>query len=105
MKYSVEGIVGFTTAPLILTTFIGLLFCLLALAGILFIIFRTLIFGDPTSGWPSMVCILLLISGVQLLCLGVVGLYLSNVYLEAKKRPLFIVRETEESSSPVGRDT
>jgi glucosyltransferase len=94
-RYSIEGIVGFSTTPLVLAALFGVLFCLLAFIGIIFIIVRTLIFGDPTSGWPSMVCILLLCSGVQLLCTGIVGEYLSKTYLEVKHRPIYIVRETE----------
>ena len=100
-RYSIEGVVGFTTAPLIVAALVGLLFCLLSLAGILFIIVRTLIFGDPTSGWPSMVCIILLISGIQLFCVGVVGEYLAKVYLEVKRRPLYVLRETEMTAEEV----
>ena len=62
---------------------------------ILFIIIRTLIFGDPTSGWPSMACIMFLIGGIQLLCTGIIGQYLSKTYLEVKNRPVYIVKETE----------
>jgi glucosyltransferase len=94
--YSIEGIVGFTTKPLVLAALAGLLFCFAAFLGILFIIVRTLLFGDPTSGWPSMVCILLLCSGVQLLCTGIVGEYLAKTYLEVKRRPIYVVRETEQ---------
>ena len=62
---------------------------------IVIIIVRTLIFGDPTSGWPSMVCIILLVSGIQLLCLGIQGQYMAKTYLEAKKRPIYLVQEEE----------
>ncbi len=96
-RYSVEGIVGFTTKPLVAAALLGVLFFMLALIGILFIIIRTLIFGDPTSGWPSMVCILLLCSGVQLFCTGIVGEYLAKTYLEVKHRPIYVLRETEET--------
>ena len=64
--------------------------------GILFVVVRALMFGDPTSGWPSMVCIILLCSGVQLFCTGIVGEYLAKTYLEVKHRPIYIVAETEE---------
>ena len=74
--YSLEGIVAFTTAPLALASLIGIIFCVLAFVMILFIIVRTLLFGDPTSGWPSLVCIIFLCSGVQLFCMGVLGQYL-----------------------------
>ena len=94
--YSIEGIVAFSTAPLVISSLMGLLFCFIAFIFILFIIFRTLIFGDPTSGWPSLVCIIFFVSGVQLFCMGIMGQYLSKTYLETKKRPIYIVGETEE---------
>ena len=96
LKYSIEGIVGFSTAPLLMAAGVGVLFCLLAFIGIIFVIVRALMFGDPTSGWPSMVCIILLCSGVQLFCTGIVGEYLAKTYLEVKHRPIYIVAETEE---------
>lgn len=92
-KYSIEGIVAFSTTPLSLASFMGVLFCLLAFILIIVIIIRTSIFGDPTSGWPSLVCIISLISGVQLLCLGIIGQYLAKTYLEVKDRPLYFVKE------------
>lgn len=94
--YSLESIVAFSTVPLSIASVMGILFCLVAFIIIIFIIVRTLMFGDPTSGWPSMVCIMFFIGGVQLLCLGVIGQYLSKTYLEVKKRPIYIVSETEK---------
>ena len=91
--YALDGIVAFSTAPLILASVFGVLMCFMAFLFIIFIIVRTLVFGDPTSGWPSMACIILLVSGIQLLCIGVLGQYLAKTYLETKKRPLYIVRE------------
>lgn len=93
--YSLEGFVGFSTAPLTFAAFIGLVFTLLAFVMIVFIIVRTLIYGDPTSGWPSMICIIVFIAGVQLFCIGVVGQYLAKTYLETKARPIYIAREKE----------
>ena len=93
--YSLEGIVAFTTAPLALASLVGIIFCVLAFVMIVFIIVRTLLFGDPTSGWPSLVCIIFLCSGVQLFCMGVLGQYLAKTYMEVKRRPVYIVRETE----------
>ncbi len=93
--YSLEGIVAFTTAPLALASLVGIIFCVLAFVMIVFIIVRTLLFGDPTSGWPSLVCIIFLCSGVQLFCMGVLGQYLAKTYMEVKHRPVYIVRETE----------
>ena len=94
--YSLESIVAFSTAPLSIASVMGILFCFVAFIIIIFIIVRTLMYGDPTSGWPSMVCIMFFIGGVQLLCLGIMGQYLSKTYLEVKKRPIYIVRETEK---------
>ncbi len=91
--YSLDGILAFSTMPLAFVSVIGLVFCLLAFILILFTIVRTAIFGDPTSGWPSLVCIISLISGVQLLCLGIVGQYLSKMYMEVKNRPVYLVKE------------
>ena len=95
-KYAIEGIVAFTTVPLTLSSVFGIIFCLLSIIGIIFIVVRTLAFGDPVSGWPSLVCIILLLSGIQLLCLGIIGQYLAKAYLETKHRPIYIVKETSE---------
>ncbi len=91
--YAIDGILAFSTAPLAIASFLGVLFCFLAFVLIIVIVIRTAVFGDPTSGWPSLVCIIALISGVQLLCLGIVGQYLSKVYLEVKHRPIYLVKE------------
>lgn len=95
-KYSIEGIIAFSTAPLVISTIMGILFCFVAFLMIIFIIARTLIYGDPVSGWPSMVCIMLFVGGIQLFCIGIIGQYLSKTYLEVKKRPIYIIKETEE---------
>ncbi len=93
--YAIDGIVAFSTAPLILASVFGSIMCLVAFLFIVIIIVRTLVFGDPTSGWPSMVCIILLVSGIQLLCLGIQGQYMAKMYLETKKRPIYLVQEEE----------
>ena len=93
-SYALDGIVGFSTAPLTLSAIIGLFFCIVSFIMIIVIIIKTLIFGDPTSGWPSLVCIILFVSGVQLLCIGVIGEYLAKIYLEVKGRPIYIVKES-----------
>lgn len=93
LLYAVDGIVAFSTFPLVLVSILGLLFCVAAFIAIIFIIVRTLVFGDPTSGWPSMVCIIMLVSGVQLLCMGIIGQYMAKTYLETKRRPLYLVEE------------
>lgn len=93
-SYAIDGIVGFSTAPLIVSSIIGVLFCLISFILIIFIIVKTLIFGDPTSGWPSLACIIFFVSGVQLFCIGIIGQYLSKVYLEVKNRPIYIIKDT-----------
>lgn len=95
-SYAVEGIVGFSTMPLAIAAIVGLLFCLISFLMIIVIIVRTLIWSDPTSGWPSMVCILFFLSGIQLFCTGIIGEYLSKTYLEVKHRPIYILRESSE---------
>jgi len=92
--YAIEGIIAFSTAPLVISSVFGLLCCILAFIMILVIIVRTLVFGDPTAGWPSLVCIMLLLSGIQMLCIGIVGQYLAKTYLETKKRPIYLVGES-----------
>ncbi|HHV10942.1 MAG TPA: glycosyltransferase family 2 protein [Clostridiales bacterium] len=91
--YSLDGIIAFSTVPLSMASYMGILLCFVAFVLILFIIAKTLIWGDPTSGWPSLICIISLIGGLQMLCIGVLGHYLSRTYLETKKRPIYIVKE------------
>lgn len=91
--YSFDGITAFSTAPLMLASLVGVLFCIIAFVMIIFIIVRKLIFGDPVSGWPSLVCIILMTSGVQFFCTGILGQYLAKAYMEVKKRPIYIVKE------------
>lgn len=93
LVYSFDGITAFSTLPLSIASIMGVGFCILAFLLILFIVIRTAIFGDPVSGWPSMVCIISLVGGVQLFCLGIVGQYLAKTYLEVKRRPIYIVKE------------
>lgn len=97
-KYAIEGITAFSTTPLILASVIGLIFCVVSFILIIVIIVKTLAFGDPTSGWPSLVCIIFFVSGIQLFSLGVIGQYLSKAYLEVKNRPIYIVKETEKDN-------
>ena len=94
--YSLDSIVAFSTVPLSIASVMGILFCFVAFLIIIFIIVRTIMFGDPTSGWPSMVCIMFFIGGVQLLCVGIMGQYLSKAYLEVKRRPIYIISEQKK---------
>ena len=91
--YSFEGITAFYTMPLLLASVVGVLFCILAFLMIVFIIVRKLIYGDPVSGWPSLVCIILMTSGVQFFCTGILGQYLAKTYMEVKNRPIYLVKE------------
>lgn len=93
--YSLEGIVAFSTAPLAIASFFGLFCCVMALIGVVFIFVRALIFGDPVAGWPSMMCIMTLLGGIQLLCMGIMGMYLAKTYLECKNRPIYIAKSEE----------
>lgn len=93
LMYSFEGITAFSTVPLMLASLMGVLFCVLAFIMIIFIIVRKLIFGDPVSGWPSLVCIILMTSGVQFFCTGILGQYLAKAYMEVKNRPIYLVKE------------
>lgn len=93
LLYSIQGITCFSVSPLYLASGIGAFFCIAAFLFIILIVVRTFLWGDPTQGWLSLVCIILMISGIQLLCLGIIGQYLSRTYLETKDRPLYLVKE------------
>lgn len=95
-KYALEGILAFSTTPLVISAVIGLIFCLIAFIAIIVILVKTLVWGDPVSGWPSLACIIMFMSGIQLFFFGVMGMYLSKLYLEVKKRPIYLIGETEE---------
>ena len=92
-KYSLEGILGFTTAPLSLASLLGVIFMFVSFASILFLCARQLIWHESVSGWTSMVCIIIFLCGIQLFSIGIIGLYLAKTYMEVKRRPVFIVKE------------
>lgn len=94
--YSLDGIIAFSTAPLAIASVIGFLFCIIAFVMIVVIIAKTLIWGDPVAGYPSLVCIIFLVSGVQMFCLGILGQYLAKTYMETKKRPIYIIKESNK---------
>lgn len=94
--YAIEGIVAFSTAPLVFAALLGIIFCFIAFILIIFIILKTIIWGDPVGGWPSMACIMFFVGGIQLFCTGIIGEYLAKTYLETKNRPIYIVKETEK---------
>ena len=93
LKYSIEGIINFSNAPLQIATYSGILSSLAAVIFIIVIVIRTIVYGDPVSGWPSLVSIVLLVGGMQLFALGIIGQYIGKIYLETKKRPSYIIKE------------
>ena len=93
-KYSIEGILAFTTAPLVLASVIGIVLCLIAFVFIVFIIVRKICFNNSVDGWASMVCLISFLGGLQLFAIGVVGQYLAKMYLEVKNRPIYLIGET-----------
>ena len=93
LKYSLDGIVAFSTVPLSIASILGLLLCFIAFVLIIVIVVKTLAFGDPVAGYPSLMCVILFVGGVQLFCMGILGKYLSKTYLETKKRPIYLVKE------------
>lgn len=95
LRYSMEGMLAFSTAPLVAVSAIGIVLCVTAFIFLLVIFIRALLVGDPVAGWPSMMCVITLLGGIQLMCLGIVGMYLAKAYLETKDRPIYIVKEEE----------
>jgi glucosyltransferase len=93
--YSLDGIIGFSTVPLAIASVTGVIFCIAALLLLLFFFIKTLVWGDPVTGFPMLICIILLLGGIQLFCIGILGQYLSKTYLETKRRPIYILREKE----------
>ena len=94
-RYALEGIIAFSTVPLTIVSLIGVIVCIIAFLFLLFVVIRVAIFGDPVAGWPSLICVISFLSGIQLLGIGVVGMYLSKTYLETKKRPIYIKKESK----------
>lgn len=96
IKYSLEGIFAFSTAPLAIASVMGILFCILSFLTGIIVVIKTLIWGDPVAGFPTLICVILLIGGIQLLVIGIQGQYLAKAYMEIKNRPVFLIKETEE---------
>lgn len=94
-RYALEGIIAFSTVPLTIVSLIGVIVCIIAFLFLLFVVIRAVIFGDPVAGWPSLICVISFLSGIQLLGIGAVGMYLSKTYLETKKRPIYIKKESK----------
>lgn len=94
LKYAIDGIINFSQAPLAIASWFGMLMTFVSFVAIIFIVVRRLAFGDPVTGWASTVCIISFVGGIQLFCMGIMGQYISKTYLEVKKRPHYIVSET-----------
>lgn len=97
--YAIEGVVAFSTAPLAISSIIGIIFCLIAFLGVCFVFVRALLFGDRVAGWPSLACIMCFIAGIQLFCNGISGIYLSKTYTETKHRPQYIAKKIHRCAS------
>jgi len=95
LNYAFEGISSFSTFPLYISTITGIVLSILAVIFIIIIVIRTLLFGDPVVGWPSTMCVILFMGGIQLFSIGILGQYLSKTYLETKNRPIYITKETD----------
>lgn len=96
-KYSLEGIFAFSTAPLALSSFLGVICCLISFIMAIIIVIKTLIWGDPVAGYPTIITVVFLLGGLQLFCIGILGQYISKTYLESKHRPIYLIGETEET--------
>lgn len=96
LKYAIDGIIGFSEAPLAISSWLGIVFSIVGFFAVLFIVIRKLLFGDPVAGWASTASIIVFIGGVQLFCLGIIGKYLSKVYVETKNRPHYIIAESNK---------
>lgn len=92
-KLALNGIISFTTAPLHIATWIGLIVSLIAFLYLAFVFIKTLVFGDPVAGFPALMCVILMLGGIQLLCIGIIGEYVARLYNESKGRPVYIARE------------
>ncbi len=103
VKYSMNGIVAFSTVPLAVASFLGMLFCVLAFCMLVWVVVKTCVWGDPVAGYPTLITVILFMGGVQLLMIGTLGQYFSKAYMEVKKRPIYIAKEmhgiTEEEKA------
>lgn len=95
-KYSLEGIIAFSTAPLAVSSLLGIISCIIAFILMIITVIKTIAFGEDVAGYPTTICVIFLLSGLQLFCTGILGQYLAKTYLETKKRPIYIARETDD---------
>lgn len=103
-SYAIDGIIAYSTKLLSFASALGIIFCLISFVSIIFLVVRALLFGDPVAGWPSLMSVIVLLGGLQLLCIGIVGAYLSRTYLETKERPIYIVRKTNVEEQENGKE-
>ena len=94
VRYSVDGIINFSDVPLKISSYLGLVLTVVSFIAIIAEIVRALVFGDPVAGWPSLVCIVTCIGGIQLFCMGIMGQYIAKTYMEVKRRPHYIIKES-----------
>jgi glycosyltransferase involved in cell wall biosynthesis len=94
VRYSIDGIINFSDKPLRLSSYLGIILTFLSFIAIVVEVIRALVFGDPVAGWPSLVCIITFIGGIQLFCMGIMGQYIAKTYMEVKRRPHYIVKES-----------
>lgn len=99
LRYSLDGIMNFSDAPLRISSFLGLLLTMVSFFAIVFVVVRALLLGDPVAGWPSLVCIITFIGGIQLFCMGIMGQYIAKTYMEVKRRPHYIIKETNRTKN------
>ncbi|MBR4050672.1 MAG: glycosyltransferase family 2 protein [Clostridia bacterium] len=104
-KYSLEGIINFSQTPLNIASWIGIFFTVMSFVGVAVVFIRRLFFDDPVQGWASLVCFICFIGGIQLFCMGVIGQYLAKTYMEVKKRPIYVVRETNKKKEDKKHET
>lgn len=98
-KYAIDGIINFSQAPLTISAWFGMIMTFVGFVSLLFIIIRKIAFGDPVAGWASLVCVIIFIGGIQLFCIGIMAQYISKMYLEVKKRPHYIIAETNDEET------
>ncbi len=98
-KYSIDGIINFSHVPLSIASWFGIIMTVVAFLALIFIVMRRLIFGDAVAGWASMVCTIILVGGIQLFCIGIMGQYIAKIYMETKKRPHYIISETNKKDA------
>ena len=103
-SYGMDGLIDFSTKPLEMAAWMGMFFFILSIIGIIIVIIRKLTIGDPVAGWPSLVCIILFCSGIQLFCTGIIGAYLANMYIEVKKRPMYIIEESDFKNGEIEKN-